>query len=248
MRVFTCCIFFLSFCLSAKGQQSVNEEPVLNNKREISSYYHNQGDVNTHLGFSFLKASSFNFSVLEATGSGNPSPAINLSMDYGLTKEIGLGLFASFYRVEGQTEINFDNNPELFEDLFDDPLCYIACLTGIGTSNCDCEAITGASETVTTRVNVFTIGGKLSYHVLKFEKLDTYGNTYLGYSFNRRKTITESAIDQLLDQANSDNDVPSIVYFASAGMRYFITPQWALYGEFGYGNVHLMQLGLTYRL
>jgi len=43
-------------------------------------------------------------------------------------------------------------------------------------------------------------------------------------------------------------EVPKIVYYASAGVRYYLTPNWGIYGEFGYSNVHLLHLGTTYRL
>ncbi len=232
----------LLFCLTANGVVLSQDS-----ERDIRTYYHNQGEWYAHGGIGFLNSGNFNFNLFETSSVGNPSPSLNLSLDYGLTKEIGLGLFLNYYRVEAEEDISVQiaDFQDAFSDLLDDPLCFSECVLGIPIGgNCDCNV----SGNVKTRVNVFTIGGKLSYHIYRFEKIDTYGSTYLGYSFNRRKTITESALEGLLDEIESDNDVPNIIYFASAGMRYYITPQWAIYGEFGYGNVHLMQLGLTYRI
>ncbi len=237
MKVFYSFLFLCFVCLSANGQ---------NSDRTIESFYHQAGDKSVNLGVGFLNSSSFNFNILQTPATGNPSPSLNLSFDYGLTKEIGIGFFANYYRVEAQQDVavQIADYADQFQDILDDPLCFSECVLGIPLGgNCDCEV----NGKVIERVNVLTVGGKLAYHIYKFEKLDTYGSTYLGYSFNRRKTITESAIDGLFEETESTNEVPSIVYFASAGMRYYITPRWALYGEFGYGNVHLVQAGVTYR-
>ena len=205
--------------------------------------YHSKGDQNLNIGIGLINPSDFAFNLIGGgSGAGSPSPVLNLSYEYGLAQTISIGAFASYYRVDVQNDYTLDD----LNAIINDPLCALACNSPIpipGTEDCVCE---GGS--ITERNNVFTIGGKLSYHIYKIEKLDTYASTYLGYSFNRRKTISESAIGAILDEFDSSVTVPTFVYYASAGIRYFITPQLGMYGEFGYGNSHLLQLGVTYRL
>jgi len=88
---------------------------------------------------------------------------------------------------------------------------------------------------------------KLRYHKPIIENLDTYASTYLRYSFNRRKTITETALQEAVDEVGLITEIPSIVYFGSVGARYFITSNIGIWGEYGIGNVHLLNVGLTYR-
>lgn len=78
-------------------------------------------------------------------------------------------------------------------------------------------------------------------------KLDTYTNITAGYSFNRRKTISEEVIGLALDQISPNTNVPTFIYYVSAGARYFFTPNIAAFGEFGYSNVHLLHIGASYR-
>jgi len=67
----------------------------------------------------------------------------------------------------------------------------------------------------------------------------------LGYSFNRRETITESLLEEVSQILKLNVGVPTIVYFTSAGVRYSLSKKYALFGEVGYGNSHLFTLGLT---
>lgn len=51
----------------------------------------------------------------------------------------------------------------------------------------------------------------------------------------------------MLDEVSINTEVPKIIYFGVVGARYYVTPEIAVYGEFGYSNVHLLQLGASYR-
>lgn len=204
--------------------------------------YHSKGDQNINIGIGLINPSGFAFNLVGGgSGAGNPSPSFNLSYEYGLTQAISIGAFFNYYRVDAQNDYTIDD----ITDIVNDPLCALQCNSPFpipGAEDCICEG-----GTIKERNNVFTFGGKLSYHIYKLEKLDTYASTYLGYSLNRRKTITESAVSSLLNGFDSKVNIPTIVYFVSAGARYYIIPQIALFGEFGYGNTHLLQLGFTYR-
>ncbi len=205
--------------------------------------YHTKGDQNLNIGIGLINPTEFSYNLIGGgSGAGSPSPALNLSYEYGLTQSISIGAFFNYYRVDAQIDYTLDD----INAILDNPLCALHCNSPFpipGAEDCICD---GGS--ITERNNVFTFGGKLAFHIYKLDKLDTYASTYLGYSFNRRKTITESAVSSILNEIDSEVTVPTIVYFASAGARYFMTPNLAVYGEFGYGNSHLLQLGITYRL
>lgn len=233
----------LALLLSFFVSDSIAQQYQSQNLALDSIAYHSKGDQNINIGIGLLNSTEFAFNLIGGgSGAGSPSPSLNLSYEYGLTQAISIGAFFNYYRVDAQYDYTLDD----INAIIDDPLCALACNSPIpipGTEDCICD---GGS--ITDRNNVFTFGGKLSYHIYKIEKLDTYASTYLGYSVNRRKTISESAVSSILNEIDSEVTVPTIVYFASAGVRYFITPQIGLYGEFGYGNSHLLQLGATYRL
>lgn len=230
--------FLLSFFISESFSQR-NQSQYLSLDTVA---YHSKGDQNINIGVGLINPTDFAFNLIGGgSGTGSPSPSFNLSYDYGLTQAISIGAFFNYYRVDAQNDYTLDD----LTDIVNDPLCALKCNSPFpvpGLEDCICE---GGS--IKERNNVFTFGGKLSYHIYKLEKLDTYVSTYLGYSINRRKTITESAIGSLLNEFDSEVSIPTIVYYVSAGARYFIIPNIAVFGEFGYGNTHLLQLGLTYR-
>lgn len=214
-----------------------------NTLRSESSYYHQKGGHLLSLGSGIItNPTTFSFDLFTGgSGSGKPSPSINLSYEYGLSSQIGIGALVNYYRVDAQQELDIQDL--LGSDLLDDPLCLAECLLPISLgSSCDC-----GTQKVEERINVFTLAGKLSYHIIKLQKLDTYTNVTLGYSFNRRKTISEEVLGELLEQIKPDTNVPTFVYYVSVGARYFFNPKLAAFGEFGYSNVHLAQIGLSYR-
>ena len=105
-----------------------------------------------------------------------------------------------------------------------------------------------ADVEATERVSVFTIGGSLTYHTQLIDKVDTYATTYLGYSFNRRKSFTAELLDVLVDQTGLGVKVPNLVYYTGVGARYFVNENVGIFGEAGYGNSHLFNIGLTYKM
>lgn len=213
-----------------------------------SYYYHLQGKHHLNLSIGTLNTTDFAFSVFGGTGSGDPTPSANLEYMYGLSSVIGIGAHFNFYRVDAQQTINFD---KLIDDFFDDPACAAACALGVdlggllgNNDNCAC---TGSSK---ERINVFTFALKGALHIKRFKHLDTYTSFIAGYSINRRQTITEQLLTTVLNEANrelGETPIPSFIYAGSAGVRYYLSPKIALYGEYGLGNVHTLRLGATYR-
>jgi len=208
-------------------------------ERTLDSYYFLAGEKQVNLDFGFINAQNFAFSLFGSSGGGDPSPSINLSFDYAFTNNIALGAFTSYYRVDASSSIPLDNLGSIDLDNLDldNILNSVGCLLG---GDCNTK--------VQERINVYTIGGKLMIHRSVLEKVDTYASTYLGYSFNKRKTITEEGLDAVSNELGLDAEVPSFVYYASAGGRLYLTNKLGIYGEYGYGNVHLLKVGLTYKL
>ena len=201
-----------------------------------------KGDQALNLNVGFLSASDYNFSLFQASGAGDPSPSVQLSYEYGLTDQISIAGFASYYRVDASTSFSVENLADQISgiDINDlgSLLTSFECI--INPSSCGTE--------IAERVNVFTFGGKLRYSRSYLDNIETYATTYLGYSINKRETITEQALNGAIDQLGLNTEVPSFLYYGGVGARMFVTDQIGLYGEFGYGNVNLLKLGVSYRM
>lgn len=158
---------------------------VFSQEAEPNRYKFLQGESQLSVGMGFINSGSFSFNILGGgTGAGSPSPSINIAYDYAVRDFIAVGVFSNYYRVDAENDINLSTLETLLDQVNDDPLCAINCLTGAGfISDCICNS------TVSERVNVFSIGGKLSLKKSFVPEIDTYVSTYLGYSFNRRKPL-----------------------------------------------------------
>lgn len=227
------------------------------NTMDDSYYYHLKGAHQVNLSLGILNTTDFAFNVFGGTGAGDPSPSANLEYMYGLSNSFGIGVHFNYYRVNAQQKIILS---EIVDDFFDDPECAAACAVGMidtdnllgdllgdlfgNNDNCAC---TGGSK---ERVNVFTFAVKGAAHIKRFKNIDTYSSFIAGYSINRRQTITEQILTTALNEANrtlEETPIPTFIYAASVGARYYLSPKIAIYGEYGLGNVHTLRLGATYR-
>jgi len=235
-RILTLLLFFtIIFTTVLSGQEAIEKA----HRQHVE-----KGDHLLNLGVSFLpNPTDFALDLFTGgRGSGNPSPGINLHYEYSVTDYISLGGLFGYYRVNAQQNLSLSDIPELL----DDPECVAQCLLpfSVGAS-CDCDA-----PIIKERVNVYTLAGKLVYHrrLAIIPKVDFYTSIIAGYSFNRRKTIVEQLGDIALDELTTKEvNVPTFVYYISVGGRYFINENWAIFGEGGFSNVHLVQAGVTYR-
>jgi len=244
-------LFLLLFSIIAvnlKAQVNIDAAKVLNEINNpadtvYNEYYNNRKTHYLNLSIGFFNSVDFAFSLANVNSvTGTPSPAINFDYNYGISSNISVGAFANYYRVNAQYTPNLSE----IETILDKSL---AC-SGDFFEIINCIS-NGVNEEITIeeRLNVFTLGGKISYHKRFVPKLDTYLATYLGFSFNNRESIVESALEEyaadLLQQ--SSVEVPKFMYYVNGGARYYVTPNIGIYGELGYGNVHLVKLGCTYR-
>jgi len=237
MRRFFNIILSIGFCfcvfdLTATAQDQENMENKEYHYFTIKSHQFN-------VGAGFPNKAGLAFSGLELAGiteDGYTSPQFTLNYEYGLTEELGIGLFAGYWQAATPTfsstvtdvlpiEDLVDQLPDFFCQLFPDECVLIS------------ETLTGSKS-----IRSFSIGGRISYHYSILPKLDTYASAVGGYAF-----ITEKNEGDILDEFEQLS-APTLVYFTSIGVRYYWSENWALYGEVGKGNITLVNAGLTYRL
>jgi hypothetical protein len=198
-----------------------------------------KGDKLLSVYAGFINPEPFTFSIFSFSGVGSPSPSANINFQYAVSNRFTFGPFASFYQVDA----NYSNSVDQFEALlqsedFNDIVGGLDCLL---LGNCD-------DLTVLERISVFTVGGKISYTRNFTDALETYISMHLGYSINRRETIAEGILNSVSDELGLGVEVPSFVYFTSVGGRLFLNRKYAAFGEFGFGNSHLLTIGITMRL
>jgi len=203
-----------------------------------NSNHTSRGDHLLYGGVGFVNPEAFTFNIFSASGGGNPTVSANLNYQYAIHDRFLVGAFTSYYRVNADYNTSFEDLAELFEEITLDDLL----------NNFDCIVLGNCSTTITERVSVFSVGGKFSYTKNIAKEFETYMSAYLGYSFNRRKTLTESALDLISAELDLGVKVPTFIYFSSVGVRYYFSSKWAIQGEFGYGNSHLINVGVSYKL
>ena len=157
------------------------------------------------------------------------TPQFTLRYEYALNDNIGIGAYGGYYT--GETESIQLPSIQL-DSILNDPG---SALGGLFGNNNDL--------TTTYRVNVITIGGFLTYHFFKLDKLDTYTIVRGGYN---NVSITENGAK---NNSFIGAQVPQLEYFAGAGARYYFTHHLAIYGEVGnsiLSPIHIV-LGATAR-
>lgn len=141
------------------------------------------------------------------------TPQFTLRYEYAINEQIGIGAYGGFYT--GETE-NISLPSIQLDSILSDPGSILGGLTGNNNN-----------LTSTYRVNVWTVGGFITYHFIKLEKLDTY--TILRGGYNNFSIIENGARNNDFIGAQ----VPQLEYFAGAGARFYCTPHFAVYGEVG---------------
>ncbi len=254
MRII-CVLLMTLFAYSLQAQVNIDGAQLVDALTNPSDTAYNEKYNNKHTHYINLSAGFFNpvkfsFSLANINSiDGNPSPSLNLDYNYSVNSNLSLGAFANYYRVNAQYTPSIDELGTILGESAE-------CINQIGSledilNGLDCisNQISGENTTIKQRLNVVTLGGKLSLHKRILPKIDTYAAGYLGYSFNQRETLVESVLEdyaaELLNK--SSVEVPSFMYFVNAGARIYINKNVGVYGEFGYGNIHLARLGVTYR-
>ena len=204
--------------------------------------YHLQGSHSFNFGVGFPNKINSGFTIAEQIGidlNGSASPVYIIRYEYGLTPEIGIGAHLGYFtaKTPSFSEGTVTNIVNQLGEIVDDwGLCALQLF--------ECDTITEMRDGGYDRYTVVTPGVRLAYHQQILENLDTYGSVVLGYNIIRSKRTGSDA----LDLTEFTNKIPPIAYFTSAGIRYYFSPQWAAYGEVGYGTMTIVNVGVTYRL
>jgi len=210
---------------------------------DIDYKYHLQGSHSFHIGVGFPNKINSGFTIANQLGvdlDGGASPVYTIKYEYGLTPEIGAGLHLGYFTAKTPRIADFEETVTTFVDQLGGIVDELGCLL----FECDTMTTTESREGGYDKYTVLTPGIRLAYHQRVLENLDTYGSVVLGYNVIRKKRNGGSN----LDLTQYTNKIPTFAYFTSAGLRYYFSPQWAAYGELGYGTMTVVNVGLTYRL
>jgi len=254
MRII-CVLIITLLTYTAQAQVNISGDKILDaltnpTDTTFNEKYNNGNMHYLNVSVGFFNPVKFSFNLANINNvNGNPSPSLNLDYNYAVNSALSLGAFTNYYRVNAEYTPSIDELGTILGESLE-------CVDQIGgiediLNGLDCitNQINGENSTIKQRLNVFTVGGKLSLHTRVLSKVDTYGAAYLGYSFNKRKNIVETVLeDYAADLLNKSSvNVPKFVYYVNAGARIYVNKNIGVYGEFGYGNIHLGKLGLTYR-
>ena len=102
--------------------------------------------------------------------------------------------------------------------------------------------------TVTEQISVFTFGIKGAITRNFVRNIETYLSMHIGYSFHQRESIVDNILEGEQNRLALGLEVPTFVYFTGVGVRRFLTERIALNDEFGFGNSHLLTIGVMYNL
>ncbi len=127
-------------------------------------------------------------------------------------------------------------------ELLTDELCDILPF-GCGAVQ-DIQGVVGDAIEGGLDLQIFSISGRLAYHYPISSRFELYASTTAGINIIRQRKV---AVDHqgIEQRINNVLQIPSFVYYAKAGGRIKITDVFGVYGEFGYGNVTLANLGVS---
>lgn len=162
-----------------------------------------------HKGSMFINAGAGAGSPYVGGGLTPNVPPISLSLEYGVTKKLGVGVFAG-YTTSG-TSMVFPS-----ED--------------------DQGNIVAATMNLTTTYLVF--GGRVMYHFFTTDKFDFYGGAMLGYrTATADLEIDPPSASQGAPPVAAD--VSALEIGAFAGGRYFFTKHLGVFVEAGYSMAYI---------
>lgn len=217
-----CCLAFFTISIASAQYTPINAKDHL---------------ISASVGF--MNPESFTFDILSFSGGGNPTPSINIHYEYSITTDVALGVYSSFYSVNSDAASSIQDVANTIDNgNLDMVLSDLGCLI-LGSCG---------DASVKETINVFTFGGKFNYHRNIFTALDTYLSAYVGYAFNRRKTNSNKLLNFFQDDSGLGINVPRIIYFTSIGIRYFFKERIGIYSEVGYGNSHILNIGISLKL
>jgi hypothetical protein len=233
-------------CLAGASAQDADKSA--GNKRNSSSYYFNKGDQAINLGIGFPNKVTFALDIVAAvTGtdiSTSASPQLTARYEYGLTDQISIGLHTGYYTGKtGEVNINLDEASPDLGSVIGNIGNLLECLLTPNSPNCQ-TTIDELTQKANYRISAYSLGGRVCIHRKNFmgiENIDIYGATTFAYNFMTYKNTLNSKAK--VKKVNA----PTFSYAVVGGARYFFSEKWGAYGEFGYSNITLFNLGASYR-
>jgi len=215
-------VTFLAIGLNAQNQNSDSNDSYRYHQAKSHSFNAGLGVPNpTNIAVSFL-----NLIDQEAKA----SPQFTLMYEYGLTDQIGIGAYGGYYQA--RADVNIPSGLS------------IDCCINDPFGSCCIGGFQNDENKTTYKVRATTIGGRFAFHYLKLKKLDTFSSIRLGYSFIGYKESGDGIEEFEKIKA------PAFEYFINTGARFFINPNWGVYGVVGYSvlSPFHVNVGCTYRM
>lgn len=213
--------------------------------------YHTEKTHSFNLGIGFPNVAK---SALDLGGFGDEifetvSPQFTFKYEYAATKDFGFGVGLGYYtaksaEVSPGAALVIETGAEVASSVdFTDLAGSIDDISDILSGGVDLDAAS-SDEKSQYRLNAYTIAGRFAYHKQLIENFDTYTATTVGFAINKINKVKGPESDS----EDFDFSAPTFVYTVVGGGRYFFNENLAAYGEFGWGSITLLNLGVTYRL
>ncbi len=256
LRFFILMILSNSFALTSQAQDNVVAilEELSDSLNKNSNF---QGSHNFYLGAGFPNKVGVGIAGLDALGvveKGKTSPQFTFLYEYGLKKDIGIGVQFGYFQAETpklaydlddlgilESDLGAEVDQILGEDLGD---LLGGLFGGLGGGG---QTATGEKIDGFRRTKCYSIAGSFAYHYKLADWLEAYSAALVGYN-HYVKEDNGSLTDDLLEGLTTNVNAPVVSYFAKLGFRALINDKIGFYGEAGYGNMTIVNVGLSVKL
>ncbi len=235
-------LLILVLCISPFFLFSQDTEGVEITKSDYQ--YHMQGSHSFNFGIGVPNQVATAFTTANLAGfetDGGATPVFMLKYEYGITQDIGAGIHFGYFTAKTPKTEAITNTVTTFINDLGIPVSEEIC-QALGAF-CTTETTTETQESAYDRYHVYTPGIRLAYHRQVIEGLDTYASVFGGYNVIRKQRNGDENAN-----LNPFGSIPTFAYVTAAGARYYFSPQFAIYGEVGYGALTLVNFGATYRI
>jgi len=220
-------LFFAITTLFAFGLNAQNN----NSETDESFRYHQAKSHAFHAGLGVPNPTNIAVEFLNILNQeAKASPQFTLMYEYGLTDQIGIGVYGGYYQAKA--DVNIPSGIS------------VDCCLSNPLGSCCLGGFQNNEKNTSYKIRASTIGARFTYHYFKLKKLDTFSSIRLGYSFIGYQE-TGDKIEEF-----QKIKAPTFEYFVNTGARIYINPNWGVYGVVGYSvlSPFHINLGCTYRL
>lgn len=150
-----------------------------------------------------------------------------LKYEYGIADHIGIGLVLGYYSAGVQQTYNYTEQ----------------------NYNSQTGAVTTSNFKDVSKMDIVnsSLGLRFNYHFGSKEKLDPYIGFAAGYSYTKvTLSFSSNNPDHTRGSVSAVSPIP-IYLGLTFGMRYYLSQNVGLYGEFGLDKWAVLQLGLAFK-